>query len=182
MWLLPPSTLFEIPSSVWPFLRDVGPLLAICTGGSLMVVLGFMVAAEFLTRNRRKRRWLAQNRSTLRKVLILGYFAKSLGRQLPPCGNCRNADFHLWNCERHAVVYRCSHCGYSYSLNAFSYPQIRFLLHYLPALLLLLFWMKSHGRDPLRRHLWKLCAPMEAFCRKQLEPGENTNLPSRKKR
>jgi len=168
MWLLPPSTLFKLPSSIWNFLRDVGPLLAFCIGASLLATLGLMVASEYLMRNRRKRRWLNRHRSTLRKVMILGYFVRSLGRQLPPCGNCGKTDFHFWNCERQLVLYRCSHCRYSYSLSAFSYPQIRFLLQYLPALLLLLFWMKTHRRSPLCRHLWKLCTPMEAYCRKQL--------------
>ena len=171
MWLLPPSTLFNIPVSIWSFLRDVGPLLAICTGASLVVALGFMVTAEVLMRKRRQRQWLAQNRSTLRKVLILGYFARSLGRQLPPCGNCGGAEFHLWNYAREVVVYRCSKCQYNYSLSAFAYPQIRFLLRYLPALLVLLHWMKTHARDPICRHLWKLCAPMEAFCRRRLASG-----------
>jgi len=168
MWLLPPSTLSETHYSIWTFLREVGPLLALCTGASLLAVLGFMVGAEFLFRNRRKRHWLAQNRNTLRKVMILGYFAKALGRQLPPCGNCGKSDFHFWNCKRQVVVYRCSHCRYSYSLSAFSYPQIRFLLRYLPALLVVLIWLKSHGMNSLGRQLWKLCAPMEAYCRKQL--------------
>ena len=172
MWLLPPSILFETRYPIWSFLRDVGPLLAFCTGASLLVVLGIMVAAEFLLRKRRKRRWLAQHRNTLRKVLILGYFTKALGRQLPACGNCGRTDFHFWNCERQLVVYRCSYCNYSYSLSAFSYPQIRFLLRYLPALLVVLIWIKSHGMDALGRHLWKLCAPMEAYCRKQLSAKE----------
>ena len=168
MWLLPPSTLFNIPVSIWSFLRDVGPLLAICTGASLLTVLGIMVAAEQLMRKSRKRRWLAQNRSTLRKVLILGYFARSLGRQLAPCRNCGASAFHLWNFRREVVVYRCSRCKHTYSLSAFAYPQTRFLLRYLPALTLMLHWMKTHARDPLCRHLWKLCAPVEAYCRKQL--------------
>jgi hypothetical protein len=171
MWLLPPSTHFDIPVSIWSFLRDVGPLLAICTGGSLVVALAILVTAELLMRKRRMRRWLAQNRSTLRKVLILGYFARSLGRQLPPCGNCGGAEYHLWNYAGEVVVYRCSRCKYSYSLSAFAYPQIRFLLRYLPALLVLLHWMKTHAGDPLFHHLWKLCAPVEAFCRRRLASG-----------
>ena len=172
MWLLPPSTLFDSQYSFWSFLREVGPLLAFCTGASLLLVLGFMVSAEFLLRKRRKRQWLKQNRNTLRKVMILGYFAKALGRQLPPCVKCGKTDFHFWNCERQLVVYRCSYCRYPYSLSAFAFPQIRFLLQYLPALLVVLIWLKSHGMDPLGRHLWKLCAPMEAYCRKQLSARE----------
>lgn len=158
----------NLPLSVWSFFRDVGPLIAICVGGSLLAVLGYLTLAELLMRKRRRQQWLAQNRATLRKVMILGYFAGSLGRKLPACGNCGQSHYHLWHCGKRRVVYRCSHCKHSYSLSPFSHPEIRFIIYYLPALQVVQIWLNKYGRSMLGRHLLKLCKPVELYCRKRL--------------
>lgn len=165
---LAPLNLRLPPLSVWTFFRDVGPLLAICIGGSLVVALFYMILTEWLVRKARRQHWLDENRATLQKVMILGYFAGSLGRKLPPCGNCGHSKFHLWNCGKHLVVYRCSHCRYSYSLSAFTYPESRQILHYMPALQVVQIWLRKYRRGSLARHLIKLCRPLEAYCRRRL--------------
>lgn len=169
---LPPFHLNLLPLSVWTFFRDVGPLLAICIGSSLLGALVYLTLAELLVRKRRRQYWLAENRATLQKVMILGYFAGSLGRKLPPCGNCGHSKYHLWNCGKHLVVYRCSHCRYSYSLSAFSYPESRQILHYLPALQVVQIWVNKYRRGALVRHLLKLCRPIDAYCRRRLSWNE----------
>lgn len=161
-----------LPCSVWTFFRDVGPLLALCIGASLVVALVAMALAELVVRKARTQQWLAENRATLQKVMLLGYFANSLGRKLPPCGNCGQSKYHLWNCGKHLVVYRCSHCRYTYSLSAFSYPESRHILHYMPALQVVLHWMQKHRRGAIGRHLLKLCRPLEAYCRRRHRWGE----------
>ena len=154
--------------SVWTFLRDEGPLIAICVGASLLGALALLIMAELLLRKRRRQAWLGEHRTTLQKVMILGYFVGSLGRKLPACSNCGQNQYHLWNCGKHLAVYRCSHCQYTYSLSAFSHPEIRHIIRYLPALLVLQIWLNKYRRSHLGRHLLKLCKPLEAYCRKKL--------------
>ena len=160
--------LLFIPLSVWTFLRDEGPLIAICIGPSLLGALAVLTLAELLLRKRRRQAWLAEHRSTLQKVLILGYFVASLGRKLPACSKCGQNHYHLWNCGKQLVVYRCSYCLCTYSLSAFSYPEIRHINRYLPALLVLQIWLNKFRRGGLGRHLMKLRRPLEAYCRKRL--------------
>lgn len=170
-----PSPLLNLrllPYSVWSFFRDVGPLLALCIGASLLVALVSMTLAERLVRKAHTQHWLAENRATLQKVMLLGYFANALGRKLPPCGNCGQSKYHLWNCGKHLVVFRCSHCRYTYSLSAFSYPESRHILHYMPALQVVQIWLNKYRRGAIGRHLLKLCKPVEAYCRRRLSWGE----------
>lgn len=154
--------------TVWSFFRDVGPLLALCIGASLLVALVCMALAELWVSKARTQHWLAENRATLQKVMLLGYFANSLGRKLAPCGNCGQSKYHLWNCGKHLVVFRCSHCRYTYSLSAFSYPESRHILHYMPALLVVQIWLNKYRSGAIGRHLLRLCRPLDAYCRRRL--------------
>ena len=154
----------EGPISFFAFAREVGPNLGLFTG--ISVILGltvqFLVDAHLYRRNLQK--WLDQHQESIQKVMMLSYLTESVRQKLPPCPHCQQAHYQFWSFGRGQITYQCKQCSQISPIRGFSNGEVRLILEYLPALLVVLPGLKRFQKDFFSRRLNRVCEPIALYC------------------
>lgn len=162
----PPPPLATNPVCPLSFWVDIGPVLLLSTGIPLFLVLFYFYRIHPLLERHRARKWLRLHRPTMRRLLILNYLMGSLDRKLGACRHCDAGRLQLWEHDRRLLVLRCSFCKRNYTLTHQSFPEVRFLLRYMPSLMVVMLRIRKNPDDVLGRRLLEQCRPFTTFLRR----------------
>jgi hypothetical protein len=154
------------PISLLTFINEVGPVLGITLGLCIGLGLTMQFFIDYLLHVKSLNHWASQHQESIQKVMMLGHLAASVREKLPPCPDCEGAEHQFWNFGRGQVTYRCTQCGNMRIIRAFSDGEVRLMLGYLPALLVVLPGLKTFQKDWIGRRLNRVCQPVATYCQR----------------
>ena len=158
--------LFETPTSFLSFVREVWSILAVAIGISLGLGLLIQFFVDRLFHLKALRKWETEHQESIQKVLMLSYLTESVRKKLPPCPHCQHEQYQFWNFGRGQITYQCGQCEEISPIRAFSNGQVRLILQYLPALLVVLPGLNRFQNDYFGRRLQQVCEPLGSYCRR----------------
>lgn len=165
------------PLSFFSFLRETAFAMAMAIGLCLVFGLSLQHYVDYRLRVRDMKIWLVQHRDSLQRLMQLNYHTQKLREKLPPCPHCHISNYRFWNFGNRQITFRCEDCSDIICIRAFSNVQVRIILDYLPALLVILPGFYANRKNWLGRKLTKVCEPVALYCQRHFSrlEGQSRN-------
>jgi hypothetical protein len=148
------------------FLKETSSALIIAVGLCLIFGLSFQHFVEYRLRVREMKNWISEHRESLQRLMQLNYHTQVVKEKLPPCPHCNSSNYSFWNFGSRQITFRCNDCSEITRIRAFSNVQVRIILEYLPALLVILPGFYAYQKNSLGKKLAKVCYPIALYCQR----------------
>ena len=94
--------------------QDMGHFLLLIVFGFFLVGFLWVGLVENPKEERRKSKWIKENKELLEMQDHLFLLLNGIGNQLPPCDKCESIEFQLWEVIKNEVTIRCTTCKKKY--------------------------------------------------------------------